>query len=97
MEALNSSSHQNLHSKNNFNKCHFQFWFFIESHSPAPTPEPSILKSVGRKHPLSSTGYENEMSSTVSGVSGGEIDLDEMSNDEVLMEDSLKAGQFDLI
>ena len=79
----------------------FSNYSFLESHSPAPTPEPSILKSVGRKHPLSSTGYENEMMSNASlsgvntGGTGGEIDLDEMSNDEVLMEESLKAGQFD--
>ena len=35
------------------------------------------------------------LSGVSTGGTGGEIDLDEMSNDEVLMEESLKAGQFD--
>ncbi|XP_066922727.1 1-phosphatidylinositol 3-phosphate 5-kinase-like isoform X3 [Clytia hemisphaerica] len=57
--------------------------FMDKSNSPAPTPEPSTLKSVvGRKHPLSSVGYENE---------SAELDLEEMAgNDDVLLEESLK-------
>ena len=64
-------------------------YFVIESNSPAPTPEPSMLKSVGRKHPLSSTGYENN------DVGGGtsEVEVEETNSvsDDVL-EESLKAG-----
>jgi len=67
----------------------------IESNSPAPTPEPSTLKSVGRKHPLSSTGYEyNEAVVGGRGVGGAiEVEVEETNsiNDDVL-EESLKAG-----